>query len=124
MKIRNDYVTNSSSSSFVLAKAGEMNEKQKEEILKYIQQEFFGEKILTPENTEDEIKEICENEYIEGENQVETQKALAEGKNIYSGYVVFEECEYSYGKIFEKIWSIMEAYGDGNFIAIDGDLSY
>ena len=36
MKIRSDYVTNSSSSSFILARKGELNEAQKEAILRYV----------------------------------------------------------------------------------------
>lgn len=37
MKVRMDFVTNSSSSSFILARTSKLNEKQKEEILKYVE---------------------------------------------------------------------------------------
>ena len=124
MKVRNDFVTNSSSSSFVLARTGEMNEKQKEEILQYLEKKIFGEKILSPDNTEDEIKKTFEEQYIEGAIQEEARNALKEGKSIYSGFVSFEECEYNYRSFFEDIWAIMEEHGEGDFVGIDDDLRY
>lgn len=126
MKVRNDHVTNSSSSSFILAKMGELNEKQKEEILKFIEKEFLGKAILTPESTAEEIEEVLEEEdgFYRNDIKDKAREALKEGKSIYHGWVCFEGCEYDYSKLFEKIWEILEENGDGNFTAINDDLSY
>ena len=43
MKIRMDYVTNSSSSSFILARNEHLNEKQKDKIIEYVEKTFLGE---------------------------------------------------------------------------------
>ena len=127
MKVRTDFVTNSSSSSFILARTSALNEKQKEEILKYVENTFLGTPILTPDSTEEEIQKVFEDDWeFEGyeERQMAVREALKQGKTIYRGSVDFEVCEYECASILEDIWEILEKNGDGNFEAIDGDLSY
>ena len=126
MKVRTDYVTNSSSSSFILARNGEMNEKQKEEILEYVERMFLGQKVLTPESTEEEIAKIFDDEYLFEDEDIQkrVRELIKEGKTITYGWVRFDECEYDYASVFEEIWQIMQKNGEGDFIAIDDDLSY
>lgn len=52
------------------------------------------------------------------------RKALKEGKTVYSGYVVFEECEYNYGAMFEELWRKLEDASGNEFVRIDGNLDY
>ena len=127
MKVRNDFVTNSSSSSFILARKPGVNDKQKEAIIQYVENHLLGEEILSPDSPEEEIQKVFQ-EYYEFEEdedrQQEVRKRLEEGKSIYAGQISFEECDYSYADLFQHIWQIMEEYSDGGFEAIKDDLSY
>lgn len=114
MNRRNDFITHSGS-GFMIARRPGMNDRQKAAVIQYVEKNLFGEVILTPKSTEDEIQkvfqeccELSDDEY----RQQQVRAQLKEGKSIYTGWISFEECEYSYAKFFEKMWQIMQENDD------------
>ena len=130
MKIRIDFVTNSSSSSFILARKGEITEEQKNAVIDYIVKKMLGDKILASEDVkteaamEEKVAELAETEYWFEEMQDEIKEALKSGKDIYVGTVNHERADGYYCDLFENIWRILEKNSNGNFEAIQDDLSY
>ena len=123
MKIRTDFVTNSSSSSYIIARKKELSQIQKDKIVDYVTRFFLsGEEEVTSEAALEKAKE--ENSWIWENNEEKAKQALSEGKTIYAGWVSFEDDmpEYTIRDLYQDIWNIMAE--DGDLTIIDGDLDY
>ena len=120
MKFRSDYVTNSSSSSFVLARKGEFNEKQKEAFLNQVEYLMMGEVLLEPGASEEEIKHaIWENNYRYCEKEI--REALKNGETVYYGFVSLHPDSNAIADVLHDLWNAAEA--NGSFRAIDTSLN-
>lgn len=134
MKRRLDYVTNSSSSSFILARKDKLTDEQKEKIVEYVENNLLGRIIASTK--EELIEYIRETEhesavdddgnindyYVYDSNKYKKAfEAIEQGMVIYGGWVSFEEGG-SVADIYTDIWSILE--DNTNFKGIDTDLDY
>ena len=128
MKVRCDFVTNSSSSSFVLARKGEqLTDGQKKAILDMVEKYFFGSVLLKPGDSEEKIQEVLDDCWFPGRGTEDRiRESLADGFTIYSDEVDFECPQYEITDLYQEFWSALTDNQDDEHVTIvlDGDLSY
>lgn len=123
MKIRTDFVTNSSSSSFIAVKKGDLNVMQKETILNYIEKLIFCSEKVT---SIDSLEEKADDYGILESYREEIEEALKDGQTVYFDYVDFyDDAPVSFiTNFYRKLTKILEENSQDNFIGIATDLNY
>lgn len=109
MKVRTDFVTNSSSSSFILARKGELTEKQKQVIIEYVEEKMLGRKMLTPGSSEEAIRKAVEENYIDEDFQEKIKRHWKKEKLfitvrlfLKSAIIIWAICLLTYGKGWKR----------------------
>lgn len=134
MKIRKDYITNSSSSNFMIGRKDDLTEDQKNKIIDFVKKRFLGKKIASTE--QEWIKYLIEERYgdiVDDDGNIdeysddydlykEGMDILNKGLNIYSDWVSFEDADWTIGNIYQSLFNLLNE--DENFKIIDDDLSY
>lgn len=122
MKITTDYVTNSSSANYIIARKGKLNKSQIKKLIECIESDFFGEIVLKHNATEEEIQNYLKDAYLTDKEEQMLREELKEGKDIYEGMVSFEEAENDIAELYDDIWTALE--DEDNICFIKGDLEY
>ncbi len=132
MKVRLDYVTNSSSSSFLIARKEDLTEKQKSQVIEAVEK-ILGEKVA---GTEDELRRYFEDCYEMEFNEsgepsedawhygdyIDARNAIRKGLSVYQGDVSFEGDDQMLIDLYDDLF---DALSDGeNYIGIDTSLDY
>lgn len=122
MKLTSDFVTNSSSANFIIARKGKLSKNQIQKLIKRIESKFLGEIVLKHDATEEEIQNFLDDSYLTEKQEQMIRDELKDGKDIYKGTVSFEEAEYHIEAIYENIWDSLD--DEDNINIIKGDLDY
>ena len=119
MKIRSDFVTNSSSSAFVVALKGDLTEKQKEAMIRFVEINFLGMRVPTDEESLQELKD----DFLSRSEGKLLTKAVRDGMTPMIGRVAFEGDDFLIG-LYQELWDELEKADPGRFVGISTDLDY
>ena len=124
MKTRMDFVTNSSSSSFLLAKKGqgEISKEGREMLAELLIKKFINNIETIEDVTPENIDSHDEFEYKSKEKIRIAKNAMKDGFQLVRGYVSWEESDYQLSSILEKVLEILKK--EENYRVVDDDLSW
>ena len=124
MKVRMDFVTNSSSSSYLIAKKkdGQLSQESRNKLADLLIRKFLDSATVIEDLTEENARG---HEMIEYKNKSIVEKAvdaLKNGFQIAEGRIIWDNGDNELAELLSEVFKILE--DDEAYRVIDDDLSY
>jgi len=124
MKIRLDFVTNSSSSSYLLARKGngELSKAGREKLADLLIKRFLGDMETYEGLTAENIESHEDFPYDDGEVFDAAKSALKDGFEVVQGYIESDNAENMLTSLLEDVFAVLRE--EANYRVLDDELGY